>query len=102
MLTREPMRTRFILRFDDICPTINWRVWRLLEHDLYELNIKPIMAVIPQNRHQSLIAQGPAMGRVQQSAASRAKLWCSARFLGQTQPAATNALPDCVLESRDR
>lgn len=61
MLTRVPMRTRFILRFDDICPTMNWRVWRLLEHDLYELNIKPLMAVIPDNRDRALIVSAPGL-----------------------------------------
>src|SRR5260370_37248116 len=58
MLTREPMRTRFILRFDDICPTMNWRVWRLLEHDLYELNIKPLMAGLPENPEQRPLVNG--------------------------------------------
>jgi|HubBroStandDraft_4_1064222.scaffolds.fasta_scaffold38587_3 predicted deacetylase len=61
MLARVPMRTRFILRFDDICPTMNWRVWRLLEHDLYELNIKPLMAVIPDNRDRDLMVSAPSV-----------------------------------------
>jgi hypothetical protein len=55
------MQTRFILRFDDICPTMNWRVWRLLERDLYELNIKPLMAVIPDNRDRNLIVSAPGV-----------------------------------------
>jgi predicted deacetylase len=49
------MRTRFILRFDDICPTMNWRIWRFLERDLCDLNIKPLMAVIPDNRDRELM-----------------------------------------------
>ena len=49
------MKTRFILRLDDICPTMNWRIWRLLERDLCELNIKPLMAVIPDNRDRDLM-----------------------------------------------
>jgi predicted deacetylase len=55
------MRTRFIMRFDDICPTMNWRVWRLLEHDLYELNIKPLMAVVPDNRDRDLMVSAPSV-----------------------------------------
>jgi predicted deacetylase len=55
------MRTRFILRFDDICPTMNWQIWRLLEHDLYALNIKPLMAVIPDNRDRELMVSAPGV-----------------------------------------
>lgn len=55
------MRTRFILRFDDICPTMNWRIWRLLEADLCELNIKPLMAVIPDNRDRDLMVSAPGV-----------------------------------------
>ncbi len=50
------MQTRFILRLDDICPTMNWQIWRLLERDLYELNIKPLMAVIPDNRGELMVS----------------------------------------------
>lgn len=55
------MRTRLILRFDDICPTMNWRIWRLLERDLYELNIRPLMAVVPDNRDRELIVSEPSV-----------------------------------------
>jgi predicted deacetylase len=40
----------YLLRFDDICPTMNWAMWRRVERVLVELNIKPILAVIPDNR----------------------------------------------------
>ena len=53
------MRTQFILRFDDICPTMNWRIWRFLEPDLCDLNIKPLMAVIPDNRDRELMVSAP-------------------------------------------
>ncbi len=55
------MRTRFILRFDDICPTMNWRIWRLLEADLCELKIKPLLAVIPDNRDRDLVVSTPGV-----------------------------------------
>jgi predicted deacetylase len=55
------MKTKFILRFDDICPTMNWRIWRLLEADLCELNIKPLMAVIPDNRDRDLMVSTPGV-----------------------------------------
>ena len=55
------MRTRFILRFDDICPTMNWQIWQLLEHDLCELDIKPILAVVPDNRDKELMVSEPGV-----------------------------------------
>lgn len=55
------MRTRFILRFDDICPTMNWQIWQLLEHDLCELDIKPILAVVPDNRDKELMVSEPGL-----------------------------------------
>jgi predicted deacetylase len=55
------MKTRFILRFDDICPTMNWRTWHILERDLCELNVKPIVAVIPDNRDKNLMVSSPAV-----------------------------------------
>ena len=55
------MRTRFILRLDDICPTMNWRIWRLFEHDLYRLNIRPLLAVIPDNRDRDLMVSSPGV-----------------------------------------
>jgi len=55
------MRTRFILRFDDICPTMNWRTWRQLEGTLYDLNIKPLMAVVPDNRDRDLMVSAPVV-----------------------------------------
>ena len=60
-MARELMRTRFILRLDDICPTMNWRIWQLLERDLVELNIKPIMAVVPDNRDKHLMVSAPGV-----------------------------------------
>jgi predicted deacetylase len=53
------MTTRFILRLDDICPTMNWERWHLLECDFLELNIKPIMAVVPDNRDRGLMVSAP-------------------------------------------
>jgi predicted deacetylase len=44
------MSAKFLLRFDDICPTINWKVWQEIEAILIEENIQPILAVIPDNQ----------------------------------------------------
>ncbi len=42
--------TQYLLRFDDICPTMNWTVWPEIEGALAERNLKPILAVVPDNR----------------------------------------------------
>ena len=41
---------------------MNWRIWRLLERDLFGLNIKPMMAVIPDNRDRELMVNAPGVG----------------------------------------
>ncbi len=42
--------TRFLLRFDDICPTMDWDIWSQIERLLRQCDIKPILAVVPDNR----------------------------------------------------
>ncbi len=41
---------RYIVRFDDICPTMNWDVWECVESLLVARQIKPILAVVPNNQ----------------------------------------------------
>lgn len=53
------MRARYILRFDDICQTMNWEVWAEVEAVLLENGIRPILAVVPDNRDEGLKV-GPA------------------------------------------
>jgi hypothetical protein len=38
---------------------MNWRIWHQLEGDLYELNVKPLMAVVPDNRDRDLMVSAP-------------------------------------------
>lgn len=46
----HPRRTaQYLLRFDDICPTMNWRVWAEIEAALVDHQAKPILAVVPDN-----------------------------------------------------
>jgi hypothetical protein len=47
----------FLLRFDDICPTMNWRIWLEVDELLLERNIKPIIAVIPDNKDQAFLME---------------------------------------------
>lgn len=45
---------KYLIRFDDICPTMNWAMWERVEELLVRYSIKPILAVIPDNRHPEL------------------------------------------------
>ncbi|MGJ5816559.1 DUF2334 domain-containing protein [Paludibaculum fermentans] len=47
--------TRYLLRFDDICPTMNWAVWREVEPILLDNGIRPILAVVPDNQDPHLM-----------------------------------------------
>ena len=48
------MSAKYILRFDDICPTMNWNKWNSIEEILIKHNIKPILAIVPDNKDPSL------------------------------------------------
>ena len=45
---------RYLVRFDDICPTMNWRVWDAIEAHLVRHGVRPILAVVPDNRDPKL------------------------------------------------
>ncbi len=48
------MSARYLVRFDDICPTMNWAVWERVEALLLDRNIRPMVAVVPDNRDPHL------------------------------------------------
>src|SRR5213594_2026420 len=50
---------QYLLRFDDICPTMNWRVWAEIESVLIQRRLKPILAVVPDNRDPGLQVDTP-------------------------------------------
>jgi predicted deacetylase len=52
------MSAKFLLRFDDICPTINWSVWQKLEDVMVDEGVRPIVSVIPDNQ-DSILHEGP-------------------------------------------
>jgi len=49
------MSAKFIVRLDDACPTMDHDKWSYLENLFDEFNIKPLIAVIPDNTDESLI-----------------------------------------------
>jgi len=48
------MRAQYLLRFDDICPSMNWRAWDAIEAVLLDQGIDPILAVVPDNQDEVL------------------------------------------------
>lgn len=53
------MRARYLLRFDDLCPSMRWDVWDPVEAVLVEHDVRPLLAVIPDNRDESLRLDPP-------------------------------------------
>jgi len=47
---KQQPKKLFLLRFDDICPTMRWDIWSQIEAALVEHNIKPMLAVVPDNQ----------------------------------------------------
>ena len=53
------LNPQYLLRFDDICPTMNWDVWSPIEEILDENGIRPILAVVPDNKDPDLEVRPP-------------------------------------------
>lgn len=53
------MSATYLLRFDDICPTLNWEVWDTIEGILHDAEVRPILAVVPDNQDPDLHAAAP-------------------------------------------
>lgn len=48
-------QTQYLVRFDDLTPGMNWSVWNHIEDILRKYSIKPILAVVPDNKDEKLI-----------------------------------------------
>jgi len=46
---------RYLVRFDDVCSTMDWESWDRVEQILVSEGISPILAVVPDNRDQNLV-----------------------------------------------
>jgi len=53
------MKARYLLRFDDLCPTMNWHVWDAVEAILCKQHICPLLAVVPDNQDDHLRVSPP-------------------------------------------
>lgn len=49
-----PKPAQYLLRFDDLCPTVSRRRWEPFLPLIQEFGIKPILAVVPDNKDQDL------------------------------------------------
>jgi peptidoglycan/xylan/chitin deacetylase (PgdA/CDA1 family) len=69
---------RYLLRFDDICPGMNWAVWSRIEPLLEKHGVKPLIAVVPDNRDPKLNVQAPRDDFWAWVRARQAAGWCIA------------------------
>ena len=44
------MTGSYLIRFDDLCPTMRWDVWSEIERVLIEFEVNPVLAVVPDNQ----------------------------------------------------
>jgi predicted deacetylase len=51
------MRAKYLLRFDDICPTMRWSLWNAVEALLERYDVHPILAVVPDNHDPELVVE---------------------------------------------
>ena len=51
---KKRMAATYLVRFDDICPTMNWDTWEGIETTLLREGVKPILAVVPDNQDPKL------------------------------------------------
>ena len=49
------MSTKIIVRFDDICPNLNWEIFLLIKNKLQDLGIRSLLGVIPDNQDKSFL-----------------------------------------------
>jgi len=48
------MAAEYLVRFDDVCPTMNWEAWDRVESILTSRGMRPLLAVVPDNRDPKL------------------------------------------------
>lgn len=68
-------KSLYLIRFDDICPTMNWRVWADVEMVLNKMGIRPLLAVVPENRDSKLVVSPPVSDFWERVRAWQARGW---------------------------
>lgn len=54
-----PAPAQYLLRIDDLCPTVHKDRWRALGALIEEFALMPILAIVPENRDPELMASPP-------------------------------------------
>jgi predicted deacetylase len=54
-----PVPAEYLLRFDDLCPTISTERWLRFESLIQEFHLRPILAIVPDNRDPDLEPSPP-------------------------------------------
>ena len=49
------MATKIIVRFDDICPNMDWEKFIFIKNNLKDLGIRSLLGVIPSNKDKSFL-----------------------------------------------
>ena len=68
-------RACYIMRIDDICPTMNWSVFNRFEAAMDRHGVKPILAVIPDNQDPTFHIDPPAQDFWERVRTWQAKGW---------------------------
>jgi len=55
----DPIPAQYLLRCDDLCPTIASEPWQRIQNLIQESGIRPILAVVPANQDKMLEASPP-------------------------------------------
>jgi predicted deacetylase len=58
-MARMPEQAQYLLRIDDLCPTVHQRRWQRLAGLIREYGIRPILAVVPDNQDPQLQSSRP-------------------------------------------
>jgi predicted deacetylase len=53
------MPAKYLIRFDDICASMNWEIWTAIEKLLVEFDVQPLLAIVPDNRDPDLNVGAP-------------------------------------------
>lgn len=54
-----PVPAQYLLRFDDLCPTVSAGGWQRCEEMIQKFRLKPILAIVPENRDPELHRSEP-------------------------------------------
>ena len=54
-----PKPAQYLLRFDDLCPTLSIGCWQYLQSLVEEFQLRPVLAIVPDNRDEELQQSPP-------------------------------------------